>query len=265
MDIASVIGILIGIFALIGAQILESGSIGTIIQPTAALVVAGGTMGAILLNFSFSTVMSAFSDIKKVFFNEYENMESIIDQLIQLSNLARHEGILALTEVIPSIENGFLRRGLQLTTDINDTQLIHNLLSTEISLEEEQGILSARVFEAIGGFTPTFGIIGAVLGLIQVMSNLEDPAQLGHGIATAFVATLYGVGLANLVFLPIAGKLKMTLKRDVIIKEMILQGLISIHLGENPAIIEEKLLTFLNFAKRQNDFFYLNKQVEEIN
>lgn len=265
MDIASIIGILIGIFALVSAQILESNSLGTIIQPIAALIVVGGTLGAILLNFSFSTVLTAFFDAKKVFYDENENMEQIIDQLVQIAAIARREGVLALESLAPSIEQPFLRRSMQLASDISDTQLLNNILSTEIDIEEEQGVLSARVFEAIGGFTPTFGVVGAVLGLIQVMSNLEDPTQLGHGIATAFVATLYGVGLANLIFLPMAGKLKMNLKREIITKEMILQGIISIHIGENPAIIEEKLLTFLHFAKKQNDFFYLNKQREEVN
>lgn len=264
MDIASVIGILIGIFVLFAAQLLQSNSISAILQPTAALIVIGGTLGAILINFSFSAVTSAFVDAKKIFFDENENIEEIIDQLIQMAVISRRDGILGLCEIIPSLQNSFLKRGVQLITDINDTQLIHNLLITEINLEEEQRILSARIFETIGGYTPTFGVVGAVLGLIQVMSNLEDPSQLGHGIATAFVATLYGVGLANLIFLPIAGKLKMNLKKEVIIKEMILQGLISIHLRENPAIIEEKLLTFLNFSRRHNDFFYSNKQNENV-
>lgn len=254
MDIASIIGIIIGFFAIIGVQLLESNSISTIIQPSAAIVVIGGTLGALFLNFSMPTIITAFLSIKKVFIDEKENTIEIIKQIVEISHLARKEGILALQEIIPSVENKFLKRGIQLSIDINNTQLLANLLTTEINLEEEQEITNTRVFEAIGGFAPTFGIIGAILGLIQVMSNLEDPSQLGHGIATAFVATLYGVGLANLIFLPIAGKLKMRLKEEILLKEMILQGLISIQLGENPAIIQEKLLTFLNVSHRQNNF-----------
>lgn len=264
MDIASITGILIGAVAIIGAQMLESNSISTIIQPSAALVVIGGTLGATLLNFSMPTVIMAFSAAKKAFFEEKENTLHVVEQMIGLANLSRQGGVLALQEVAHTIDNRFLRRGVQLVIDITNPQLLHDILTTEVNLDEEQELTNARVFEAIGGFLPTFGIVGAVLGLIQVMGNLEDPSQLGHGIAMSFVATLYGVGLANLIFLPIAGKLKMRLREEIILKEMMVQGLISIQLSENPAIIEEKLVTFLNFASRQNNFSVEYKEDEEV-
>jgi len=254
VDLSSIIGILIGVCAILGALLFESGSITTIIQPSAALVVIGGTLGAVLLNFSLPTVFSAMKSVGKVFFDDKEDTFIVVGQIIEAARLARQSGLLALQEIIPDIDNKFLKRGMQLSLDINNPQLLHNILNTEIGLDEEQGVMNARVFEATGGFAPTFGIVGAVIGLIQVMSNLQDPSQLGHGIATAFVATLYGVGLANLVFLPIGGKLKMRLREEIILKEMIVQGLISIQLGENPAIIEEKLLTFLSFSTRQSRF-----------
>lgn len=263
MNTASILGIVVGFLALILAFSSESSSISAMFQPSAALIVFGGTLGAVLLNFSIPTLLSTLSDIKKVFTNDQEDIENIVDQIIQLSTISRQNGLLSLQDAIPSIENKFLKRGLQLTIDINNTQLIHNLLTTEINLAEEQGILSARVLEAVGGYTPTFGVTGAVVGLIQVTSNLQDISQLAHGVAAAFAATLYGVGAANLLFLPIAGKLKMLLKEETILKEMILQGLISIHLGENPTIIEEKLLTFLNFSRRQNDLFWY-RETEEV-
>lgn len=264
MDIASITGILIGAFAIIAAQMLESNSISTIIQPSAALVVLGGTLGAVLLNFSLPTIIVAFSAAKRVFFEEKEDTIEVIENIIGLANLARQGGVLSLQEVGHTLNNAFLRRGIQLLVDISSPQLLQDILTTEINLDEEQELTNAKVFEAIGGFTPTFGIVGAVLGLIQVMSKLEDPSQLGHGIATAFVATLYGVGIANLVFLPIAGKIKMRLRENILLKEMIIQGLMSIKNNENPAIIQEKLLTFLNYAQKQNRFQIEYKEDEEL-
>jgi len=262
VDITSIIGIIIGFSAILGAQAIESNSFLTIIQPSAALVVIGGTVGAVCLNFSLPAIIAALKSVKKVFIYDREDILKIVTQLVEVSRLARQDGILALQNVVPEIENNFLRRGVQLAVDTNNPQLLHDILTTEVSLEEEHGVLSSRIFEAFGGFAPTFGIVGAVLGLIQVMGNLQDPSQLGSGIATAFVATLYGVGLANLIFLPIAGKLKMRLREEIILKEMIIQGLISIQLGENPAIIEEKLLTFLSFSLKQDHF--LNEASESI-
>jgi chemotaxis protein MotA len=255
MDVASLIGFLIGIITIFGVFCLEAGSLSLIFQFSAALVVIGGTCGAIFLNFPLENIINAFKSTKKVFYNEKENFLEVLDQIIVLANVARQGGMLALQEIVASIDHEFLRRGTQLTIDITNSELLQEILAKEISLDEEEGILNARIFEAMGGFAPTFGIIGSVLGLIQVMSNLKDPAHLGQGIALAFVATFYGVGLANMLFLPIAGKLKMRLREEIILKEMIIQGLISIHFGENPALIEEKLITFLNFSNRQNQFF----------
>jgi len=259
MDIASLLGLFIGIFAIIGALFLESGSISSVFQLSSALVVIGGTCGAVFLNFPLESIINAFKSVKKVFCDDRANYQEIIDQIVMLSNVARQGGMLALQEVTESIDNDFMKRGIQLTIDITNPQLLHEILLKEISLDEDEGLLNARIFEAMGGFAPTFGIIGAVLGLIQVMSNLKDPTQLGQGIALSFIATFYGVGLANILFLPIAGKLKMRLRGEIILKEMIVQGLISIHYGENPALIEEKLITFLNFSNRQNQLFVESK------
>lgn len=264
MDITSVIGLIIGISAILGAQLIESNSILTIIQPSAALVVIGGTLGAVFINFSLPSIITAFKSVKKVFVEKEEDTFKIVGQIVGISKIARQQGLLALQDIVGDIDNNFLRRGVQLAIDTNNPQLLHDILNTEISLEEEHEVLSARIFEAFGGFAPTFGIVGAVLGLIQVMGNLQDPSQLGHGIATAFVSTLYGVGLANMFFLPIAGKLKMRLREEMISKEMIVQGLISIQLGENPSIIEEKLLTFLSYSLKKNNFTFEYKQNEEV-
>lgn len=252
MDIASLVGLFIGLFAILGAIFMESGSVTSILQLPSMLVVIGGTMGAVLINFPLENVIDAFKSMRKVFYNEKENYQIILDQIVLFANIARQKGLLALQEMVDSVDHDFLKRGLQLTIDIQNPQLLHEILLKEISLDEEEGILSSRIFEAMGGYAPTFGIIGAVLGLIHVMSNLKDPTSLGQGIALSFVATFYGVGFANMILLPIAGKLKMRLRDEIILKEMIIQGLISIHYRENPALVEEKLVSFLNFTNRQN-------------
>lgn len=264
MDKASVLGISIGILAILGAFLLESGSPAIILNFSAALIVIGGSFGATLINFSLPAFVNAVKSAKKVFIEEDENAIQVIEQIITLANLARHNGILALQDVVESIEDKFLRRGVQLIVDTSNPQLVYEILTTEINLEEEQELVSARIFEAIGGFAPTFGIIGAVMGLINVMSKLDNPSQLGAGIATSFVSTLYGVGLANLIFLPIAGKLKNKLRDQMIIKDMIVQGLVSIQIGENPAILEEKLFTFLNYAQKQSSCLVEYKGEEEL-
>lgn len=255
MDLASIIGICLGFLTIIGVQLIEGGTLSAIIQPAAALIVFGGTFGAIFINFSMPTILTALSSAKKVFVKEQEDPIRILEQILQLTSIARQNGLLSINQYIDSIDNAFLRRGIQLILDINNPQLLYDILMSEISIDEENELASARVFEAMGGFAPTFGIVGAVLGLIQVMGNIHNPAELGQGIATAFVATIYGVGVANLVFLPIAGKLKMNLKEETRIKEMMIHGIISVHLGENPVIVKEKLLGFMNFTKKQSDYY----------
>ncbi len=252
MNISGIIGLLIGLIAILSSQFFETGSISIILQPSAALIVIGGTLGATFLNFSIPTVLRAFKMSKKAFFDSQEETVEIVEDILQLAILSRDKGILALQNILYKITDPFLQRGVQLSMDITSPQLLQEILNMEIELDEEQELIYSRVFEALGGYAPTFGIIGAVLGLIQVMSNLQDPQALGQGVAIAFVATLYGVGLANLVFLPIAGNLKMKLREKIMLKEMIVHGLISIQMNENPAIIQEKLLAFLDFNNRQH-------------
>ena len=253
MNISGVLGLLIGLVAILASQVLETGSLRTMIQPSAGLIVVGCTIGAVFLNFSIPTVINAVKSAKYAFIDDQEDTVIIARQIIQLAHIARHENLLAMQNLLDDIKDPFLRRGVMLAVDISSPQLLQEILSTEISLDEEQEFINARVFEALGGYAPTFGIVGAVIGLIHAMAHLQNPTALGNGVATAFVATLYGVGLANMLFLPIAGKLKMKLREKILLKEMIVHGLISIQMAENPAIIEEKLITFLNFSNRQNN------------
>lgn len=250
MDFSSIVGILIGLFAIIGSQMLESGTAVSIIHPTAAIIVFGGTLGAVLLNFPFNVTFNAVLSVKKAFLSDNVDLKGLIVQIVNLADLTRREGNLTLEAVIATIENPFLRKGIQLVADSANPRVIKEILNTQINYEEETYLLNARVFEVAGSFAPTFGIIGAVLGLIQVMQHLAEPTQLGQGIATAFIATVYGVGLANIVLLPLGGKLRIKAREEIIIKEMIIEGVLSIHAGENPAVVDEKLNSFLTEHQR---------------
>jgi len=245
VDLSALLGISIGLLAIIGTLFFESNSIAVIIQPSAALIVFGGTFGAALVNFPFDVIKEAFKEAANPFYSNRENTVLIINQIIELANIARQEGTLIIEGLISTIEDSFLQKSLRLSLDTNNGDVLKDILISEIELEEEKELVSPHVFEVLGGYSPTFGIIGAVIGLIHVMSNIANPAQLGYGISTAFVATLYGVGAANLVFLPIAGKLKMQLREKIILKKLIVEGVLSIHKCENPLITKEKLFAYL--------------------
>ena len=245
MDLSILFGISIGFLAIIGTLFFESNSISVIIQPTAALIVFGGTFGAALVNFSFITIKTAFKEAFTPVLDSKENTTMVIHQIIELANIARQEGTLIIEGLISTIEDSFLRKSLQLSLDTNNGEILKEILISEIEFEEEKALVSPHVFEVLGGYAPTFGIIGAVLGLIHVMSNITNPSQLGYGISTAFVATIYGVGAANMIFLPIAGKLKMQLREKIILRKIISEGVLSIHKCENPIITKEKLFSFV--------------------
>jgi chemotaxis protein MotA len=247
MDIASIIGIIIGLAAIFGSQVMESGTAVPIFQATAAIIVFGGTLGAVLLNFPMRTVIKTLTSIKKAFITDNMDISSVMAQIINLSDLTRREGNLALEPIIPTVDNDFLRKGVQLVADSASARVIKEILETQIKNEEEDNLMCALVLESAGGFAPTFGIVGAVLGLIQVMQNIAEPSELGRGIATAFVATFYGVAVANLLLLPLGGKIRIKSREEYMLKSMILEGVLSIHSGENPAVVEEKLNSFLQY------------------
>lgn len=235
---------IIGVVTVFSNQIANGLSIKMLLQPMAFIIVIGGTFCATVLNFDKTTLLIAIKKAINIFRQQKTNREDIIREIMQLSIYARKNGLLSLGAVIPEVKDNFLARGLQLVVDLGNPQLIYDILSSEISYEEEEELVSSRVFEALGGYAPTFGLVGAVFGLINVMKDLSAIDTLGNGIATAFVSTLYGVGIANLVFLPIAGNLKQKTREKMLFKELILQGIISICLQESPTILEEKLLTY---------------------
>lgn len=247
MNLGAILALTIGVLAVIVPQIHNGINFQLLLQPAAFCIVIVGTACATILNFSFATVALAFKSVSNIFNPPKNNSQKIIEEITQIAYFARKNGLVALDGLLEKVSDPFLARGLQLAIDINNPQLIYDILSAEISYEEEEDLIHSRVFEALGGYAPTFGIVGAVIGLIDVLKDLTTPENLGFGIATAFVATLYGVASANLIFLPIAGNLKQLTREKVLLKEIILQGVISICIQENPVIMEEKLLAYLKY------------------
>jgi chemotaxis protein MotA len=244
-DTISIIGLLLALIAVVGGQLLEGGHLGSLIQLTAFVIVIGGTAGAVMLQSTHTTFMRGMRMAKWVFSPPAIDEQELIQKVSQWSTIARRGGLLALETVLEDIDDTFIRRGLQMLIDGAEPESLREALGIEIDAFEEQQRQAIKVWDAAGGYAPTVGILGAVLGLIHVMENLSDPSKLGAGIAVAFVATVYGVGSANLVFLPIANKLKQILSRQVVVREMMVEGLISVANGENPKLIERKLQGYL--------------------
>lgn len=245
MDKISVLGLLLGIVAIIGGQLMEGGHLASLSQPTALLIVLGGTMGAVMLQSPYTTFMRGMRMVRWVWYPPVVDHQQLIKQISNWSQVSRREGLLALEGVINQLRDDFSRKGLQLLVDGAEPERLREVLEVDIGTFEVEMKLSARVWEAAGGYSPTIGILGAVLGLIHVMENLSDPSKLGAGIAVAFVATIYGVGLANLVFLPMANKLKAHINRLIVQREMIVDGLVGIANGDNPRIIESRLRGYI--------------------
>lgn len=246
IDRGSIFGLILGIAAIAAANFMEGGSAGSLFQLTAALIVFGGTLGATLLSFPLRDVMQALSSLREVFFIEETDPEPIINDIINFSYIARRNGLLALENELMRIDDPFLKKSLRLAIDGMNPKLLRETMEQENITYEENKRRIAKVFDTAGGFAPTIGIIGAVMGLIQVMENLSDPSKLGAGIAVAFVATIYGVGSANLILLPISKRLINKVNSDLFLREMMLEGVISIQLGINPHYIDEKLRVFIH-------------------
>ncbi len=245
MDIASIAGIALAVIGILAGMLIEGGQITDIIKPTAAMIVIGGTTGAVMLQFPLSIFVTALKHAMKVFMHKGSNGEAILAQIVGFANKARKSGIISLDAELNTIEDPFLKQALMLAVDGTEPNEVRKIMQLELDNKGEIEEKIPAVFEAAGGYAPTVGIIGAVIGLIQVMKNLENIDEVGKGIATAFVATIYGVAFANLVCLPAAGKLKFRHKEETMVKEMMLEGVISILEGMNPRMIETKLKTFL--------------------
>lgn len=251
MDKSTWLGLLLAIAGIIGGLLVEGGNLSQILQPTAAMIVFGGTVGAVLVQFPLRVVLASFRQLAHVFFEPKDNAQANIHEILRYANKARREGIISLDNDIAAVQDPFLKKSLMLAVDGMEAQELRHIMELEMDNLEENEEKIPQVFESAGGFAPTVGIIGAVLGLIQVMQHLDHIDEVGRGIAVAFVATIYGVGSANLFFLPAAGKLKIRLRAEQVIRKMTLEGVLSIMEGMNPRMLESKLLGFLAEQKQE--------------
>lgn len=245
MDRLSIIGFTLALVAILGGQYIEGGSLSGLMDGPAALIVFGGTIGAVMLQSSYYTFMQALRLSLWVIKPPTDNMMAGVRKVINWSVIARKEGLLGLEEAADTENEAFTNKALNLLVDGGEPDVIRSSLTVDMHAREYDHIMASRVFEAMGGYAPTMGIVGAVMGLIQVMSNLSDPDKLGPGIATAFVATIYGVTSANLLFLPIANKIKQLVHRHSHYEEMLIEGIVAIAEGENPRLIEGKLMGYI--------------------
>jgi len=240
-DIATLAGIAVALAGILGGLLLEKGSIQDVAQITAAMIVMGGTLGAVLVTTPLAVFVRACKGLGSAFWEQSSSTAATIETLIQYATKARKNGIVSLEADAAAITDPFLRKALNLAVDGTDLQELRKMMELDIGLREQAGESEARVWEAAGGYSPTIGIIGAVMGLIQVMKHLEDIKEVGHGIAVAFVATVYGVASANIFFLPVAHKLKGRMRAATLIKELTLEGVVGIVEGLNPTLIRLKL------------------------
>ena len=246
MDLATILGIVIALGGIFVGQAIEGGSIMQVLQPTAMLIVFGGTLGATMIGFPMSVLKQAASELMHVFMEDVIRPNDVIDEVIRFTNKARREGIISLEKDAAGVTDEFFRKAIMMAVDGSEPKELRQTMEVELQYMEERAEMTPKVYEAAGGYAPTIGIIGAVLGLIQVMQHLDNIEEVGKGIAVAFVATIYGVASANIFFLPAAGKLKQKHRKRMIIKEMMLEGTLGILEGQNPRLIEGKLTSFLD-------------------
>jgi chemotaxis protein MotA len=246
MDILSIVGLIVGFGAILGGNVLEGGHIGSLLQLTAFVIVAGGTIGAVMFQTPLQTFMRGLKMFVWVFMPPRIAAAEAVQKILGWSNIARKEGLLGLEAMVSLEADSFSAKGLQLLVDGTEPDTIRAILEVELAAHEHHDTQAAKIYEGMGGYSPTAGIIGAVMGLIHVMANLSDPSKLGSGIAVAFVATIYGVGLANLLFLPAANKLKAHVHSQTQYREMIIEGFVAISRGENPRNIETRLQGYLH-------------------
>ncbi len=246
MDLATLIGLVLAWGAFLGSILIEGGDLSALINPSAALLVFGGTLGASMICFPLSTVTSLPGIVKNAFLTKKEDVGHLIKTLVGYAEKARREGLLALEDEVQKMDDPFLKKGIQLAIDGTDPQLVREIMETDISFLGSRHHEGANLFGTMGGFAPTLGVIGTVSGLVHMLANLSDPGSMGPSIAAAFIATLYGVCSANLLFLPLGNKLKAISHEEVLVREVIMEGILAIQAGDNPRIVEEKLKAFLS-------------------
>lgn len=250
MDIGTLIG-LVGGFILVTGSILLAGNLGSFWDLPSVVVVLGGTITATLVAYPLPRVLEAGKLLQIAFKQRQSNANDVIANIIELANRARKEGLLALEESSSSMDDEFLKKGIMLVVDGTDPELVRTLLETELSFVEERHKMGQGVFETMGSLAPAFGMIGTLIGLVIMLGNMSDPSSIGPSMAVALITTFYGSCLANMIFIPIANKLKLKSREETLEKEIIVEGLLSIQAGENPRIIEEKLKAFLPPSMRR--------------
>jgi len=251
MDLTSLVGLLFGLGMLLLAFWEEGGAFSALLVPTAAMIVFGGTFGATAISYTLDDLKKIPYFFKVVFTEKKVDYAIVLESLVETADKARREGLLSLESQLSTIENQFMARGLQLVIDGTDPDLTRGMLEMEIEAFENGEKLGFDIFMTMGGFGPTFGIVGTVMGMVNVLGNLSSPDELGPAISVAFLATLYGIASANLLWIPFGTKIKVKTARDVLLMDMILEGILSIQAGENPRVIREKLMTFLPIETRK--------------
>lgn len=246
MDLLSIIGFVLAMVALVGGSILKGSGVAALWGPAAFVIVIVGTCASIFVQTPMTTFKHSMKIVKWVFAPPKLDGHGLIARIVEWSNSARKQGLLALEGSVATEDDPFIKKGLQMLVDGAEPDTIRNTLEAEMQAKEHFDLAGAKVFEGMGIYAPTLGIIGAVMGLMAVMQNLADPSKLGHGISAAFIATIYGIASANLFFLPMASKLKAVVGDQTRVREMIIEGLIAISQGENPRVIETKLHGFLH-------------------
>ena len=244
MDRSTIIGIIAG-FGLIGVSIFMKPGAGFFFRIDAFIIVMGGVFSATLINFPLKDVLGSIKVAKNAFLHQAIPINSLIENLVELSRKARVEGLLSLEKDIAEIDDVFIKKGLQLMVDGTETDVLRNVLTTELSCLEDRHALGRDIFKAMGAYSPAFGMAGTLIGLIQMLQQLQDPTKIGAGMAVAMVTTFYGVFLANMLFLPIAGKLKTRSDQEITTKDLAIEGICSIQAGDNPRLLRDKLVTFL--------------------
>ena len=250
MDIATIIGFIAGI-SLVGITILIGGAPEVFIDPGSVVLVFGGTIAATLINFPLADVLSVLNTLKNAFVHKLSTPEHLIEKLVSFATVARREGILALENHSQDAGDEFLQKSIQLAIDGTAPELIKDILTTEIAFMEDRHAMGQSILLTMGNFAPAFGMIGTLIGLVQMLVALDDPSQIGAGMALALLTTLYGALLANMVFLPAAGKLKVRTAMELLSKEIIIEGILSIQSGDNPRVVEQKLKAFVSPSVRE--------------
>lgn len=253
MDLSTIVGV-IAAFGLMLLAILSGGSLLIFIDPQSMLIVAGGTIGATLVHYPFGELMRALKVGKKTLFHKSQPPSEIVGQLIQFATKARKEGILSLQSVMNQIEDPFLVKGMQMAVDGQEPETLRYMLDREIEYIEERHDSGAKIFSSMGAYAPAMGMIGTLIGLVKMLQTMEDPSTIGPAMAMALLTTLYGATAANVLFIPLSGKLRLRSEQEVLEKSLIAEGMSSILNGENPRIMEQRLHAFVSPKERQSNF-----------